>query len=189
LFWMFVVFVAARLASRADWWTAAVALVIGACVFVVPKVFGLDKICLLYPFFIAGYLAAKHRHVVHRLEMPAAVAGAIAFATLAAVGTLALRAPLAGGAAGTLAAWGLFRLLPARALSALSFVGRRTLGVYGWQMVTLPFLIVGSGWLGAVASWALVLAASVLLTLAIERFAVTRALLLGRWPSRKPAGA
>ena len=184
LFWLFVVFVCARLVSRSDWWTAAVAIVLGALVFVAPKSFGLDKVCLLYPFFAGGYLAAKHRDALRRYEGPAAVLGAAVFAALAVAGSAALRTPLAGGAAGTLASWGLFRAFPRRVLSAMACVGRRTMGLYGWQMVVLPFLVVGSGWAGAAASWVLVFTVSVLLTLAIERWAVTRALLLGQWPRR-----
>ena len=72
--------------------------------------------------------------------------------------------------------------MPAGTLDRLGWLGQRTMGVYGWQMVILPFLIVGAGWPGAFASWALVLSIAVLLTLALERTVLTRAVFLGRWP-------
>jgi len=57
--------------------------------------------------------------------------------------------------------------------------------VYGAQMVVLPYLIVGSGWVGALASWALVLAASCVVAFGLERWSVTRAVFSGRWPRPK----
>ena len=67
----------------------------------------------------------------------------------------------------------------------LGGLGQRTLGVYGWQMVVLPFLIVGS-WLAwaTLTSWALVSVAALLLTLVLEQTAFTRAVFFGRWPRR-----
>jgi surface polysaccharide O-acyltransferase-like enzyme len=74
------------------------------------------------------------------------------------------------------------RHLPERVHGVLGHLGQKTLGVYGWQMVVLPFLIVGSGWPGALASWALVSAVALALTVVLEQTAFTRAVFLGRWP-------
>ena len=67
---------------------------------------------------------------------------------------------------------------------AIAPLGRQTLGVYGWQMVVFPFLVVGQGWTGAFATWGLVLAVSTALAFLLDRFTLTRAVFLGKWPRR-----
>jgi len=183
LFWLFVLFTVVRLVSKDDRWLAAGALALGATLFLgTTTVFGLDKIAWLYPFFILGYLTAKHRAKSSQLETWVAVGSVVAFPLLLAWAPAGVVVRFATALAGMGASWALFRLLPARILSPLGFVGQKTLGLYGWQMVVLPFLIVGAGWLGAAVSWTLVMVVATLLTLVLERTAFTRAVFLGQWP-------
>jgi len=183
LFWLFVLFTTARLMSKDDRWIAAGAVALGAMLFLgTTTVFGLDKITWLYPFFILGYLVAKHRAKLSRLDMWIAVASVVAFPMLLMWAPPGVGIRFATALAGMGASWAIFRLLPARLLSPLGVVGQKTLGLYGWQMVVLPFLIVGAGWLGAAVSWTLVMVVATLLTLVLERRAFTRAVFLGQWP-------
>jgi len=188
LFWMFVIFVLARALSRSDVWTGAVAIAIGA-VGLLPRitVMGLDKIAWLYPFFILGYLLARDRTKRSRLAGIALVTAA-ALAAFAVLG----RADLAGryllALALIAAVTGIYMLLPHRLVAVQAWLGRHTLGVYGAQMVVMPFLIVGSGPAGALASWALVAAVSTAIAVGLERIPVARAVFLGQWPRKgRPA--
>lgn len=183
LFWLFVIFTALRLISRDDRWLAAGALAAAATLFFwTGTAFGLDKLAWLYPFFILGYLVAKYRATLRRFDTAIIAVSFIAFPLLLWAGLPGTVARFATALAGVGASWGLFRLLPARMLAPLGFAGQKTLGLYGWQMVVLPYLIVGTGWLGASASWTLVMVVSLALTVVLERFAVTRAVFLGQWP-------
>jgi fucose 4-O-acetylase-like acetyltransferase len=183
LFWMFVVFTLARLVSRSDVWTAAIALAVGVVALLLPRltVMGLDKVAWLYPFFVLGYLLARHR-TSRRMQ---AVIGATAVAVIAATAALGqwgFAWRYAEAIALTAAVAGLYLVLPHRLVAAQAWLGKRTLGVYGAQMVVMPFLIVGAGWPGALASWALVAAAAVGVTLVLERIPLARAVFLAQWP-------
>lgn len=183
LFWLFVIFTAVRLVSRDDRWLAVGAAAAGATLFFgTTTTFGLDKMAWLYPFFILGYLLAKHRAALARHDTLVTVASLIAFPLLLWAGWDGVIVRFATALAGMGACWGLFRLLPGRALEPLGRLGQKTLGMYGWQMVVLPYLIVGAGWPGALTSWALVMIAATLLTLVLERSAFTSAVFLGSWP-------
>ena len=57
---------------------------------------------------------------------------------------------LRAGMAGIIASWAVYRLMPDRLISAQAWVGQKTLGVYGAQMLVLPFVMVGCGWIGAI---------------------------------------
>jgi fucose 4-O-acetylase-like acetyltransferase len=139
---------------------------------------------------IVGYLASKHRASLRRFDVPVTVAAASAFGLLSVANSRLLVAQFAAGTAGAVAACGTFRFLPSAVSRTLAPLGRRTLGIYGWQMVVFPFLVVGQGWSGAVASWAIVLAVSTALAFVLDRFVVTRAVFLGQWPrkARGPVG-
>lgn len=184
LFWMFVVFTFARLVSRSDAWTGGVAIAMAA-IGLMPRIttMGLDKVAWLYPFFILGYLIARAPEDRRRL----AVIGAAIAATLAAFALLG-HADLAGRyllALGFVAAVaGVYLVMPQRAIAAQAWLGQHTMGVYGAQMVVMPFLIVGAGWAGALASWALVAAVSTCVAVALERVPFTRAVFLGQWPRK-----
>ena len=183
LFWLFAIFTAVRLVSKDDRWLGAGAVAMGATLFLgTTTAFGLDKITWLYPFFILGYLVAKHRAKLKRLDTWVAVGSLVAFPALLMWAPPGVAVRFATALAGTGASWAIFRSLPSRVLSPLGFVGQKTLGLYGWQMVVLPFLIVGTGWLGAAVSWTLVMVVATLLTLVLERAAFTRAVFLGQWP-------
>lgn len=183
LFWLFVIFTVMRFVSRDDRWLAAGATAAGATLFVgTTTTFGLDKMAWLYPFFILGYLLAKHRAALMRHDTAVTVASLIALPLLLWAGWDGVVVRFATALAGMGVAWGLFRLLPGRVLAPLGRVGQKTLGMYGWQMVVLPYLIVGAGWTGALTSWALVMTVATLLTLVLERFAFTSAVFLGSWP-------
>lgn len=205
LFVLFVIFSGSRAISHSDAFTAGFALVFGvagaaALGVGVPEVLGLDKLAWLYPFLILGYLLAKHRERLRRFD------GAVAFVALVTFPVLLWAGPVSGVASllgwalqallkvatalsGIAALWALYKAMPKVALDWQGAVGKRTLGLYGWQMVTLPFLIVGTGWWGAAMSWSAVMIVSTLLTLMLERAAVTRAVFLGQWPKKSPAGS
>lgn len=183
LFWLFTLFTVVRAISRNEWWLGAGAVAVGATLFVgSTTVFGLDKIAWLYPFFIFGYLVAKHRTALARYATAAAIVSAISFPLLVLVGGEGVGLRFLTALAGVGFAWAGLRMLPLRALALIGFVGQKTLGLYGWQMVVLPYLIVGSGWPGALGSWALVMSVATLLTVVLERFWATRAVFLGQWP-------
>jgi surface polysaccharide O-acyltransferase-like enzyme len=183
LFYAFVLLAASRLVSRSEWWLGGVALVVGLLPLVWQPASNLIvRLCWLYPFVVGGYLVAQHRESCRRFDDAAAVAGLVAFPFLFASGWDGSVHRLAIGAAGSAALWALFRWIPEPVLRRLAWTGSKSLGVYGGQMVLLPFLIVGAGWSGAFASWMLVTAAAVVLTVVLERFALTRAVFLGRWP-------
>jgi fucose 4-O-acetylase-like acetyltransferase len=188
LFWMFAVFTVGRLVSRSDWWTAGLALAVGCVALFIPGgANGLNRVTWLYPYLVLGYLASKHRVRLRGFDAPATLVAALAFAGLSFFKTRLLPLQFVTGVSGTVAASGIFRFLPPAITRALAPLGRRTLGVYGWQMVVFPFLVVGSGWAGAIASWALVFSVSTVLALLLDRFAVTRAVFLGQWPRKKRA--
>ena len=181
LFWLFVIFTLVRLVCTDDRWLAASAIAMGATLFLgTVTSYGVDKITWLYPFFILGYLYAKHRARTERFDVVVSVVSVVAFPLLLMWGPPGVVVRFATALAGMGASWGLFRLLPGRVLAPLGFVGQKTLGLYGWQMVVLPYMIVGAGWIGAVASWSLVMVAAALLTLVLEQTAVTRAVFLGQ---------
>jgi fucose 4-O-acetylase-like acetyltransferase len=183
LFWMFVVFVLARLVSRSQIWTGLVAVAVGGIALLLPRVttMGLDKLAWLYPFFILGYLLAAQKG--DRRGLAWVGAGTVAAIALYAVmGGLALANAYLIALAISAVVAALFRLLPRRVLEAMAWLGRRTLGVYGAQMVVMPFCIVGVAWWGALASWALTVAVATLLAFALEHTTFTRAAFLGQWP-------
>lgn len=182
LFWMFVVFTLTRLVSRSDIWTGAVALAVGA-VGLFPRltIMGVDKIAWLYPFFVLGYLLARNRGELHKL-VSVGWAAAAAMAALAVLGHAALAGSYLAALALSGAVAAVYFVLPHAILAAQAWLGRRTLGVYGAQMVVLPFLIVGSGWIGAISSWTLVAVAATLVAFALEHVPVARAVFLARWP-------
>jgi peptidoglycan/LPS O-acetylase OafA/YrhL len=182
LFWMFVVFTLARLVSRSDRWIGAVAIAVAAIGFL-PRftVMGIDKVAWLYPFFVAGYLISRNRKDPRALAFIGAGAAAAMVAAVAFGGSvLATHYVKAFALTGAVA--GLYAVLPRGALAPQAWLGRRTLGVYGAQMVVMPFLIVGAGWWGALASCALVACAATLVSVALERIPVARSVFLGQWP-------
>ncbi len=186
LFAAFVVLAVAWRVNRSEWWLGGGALVVGLSPLVwQPDGNLLVRLCWLYPFVVGGYLVAQHRESCRRWDDAAAVAGLVAFPLLFVSGWDGAPYRLAIGAAGSAALWALLRWMPEAVHARLAWAGGKSLGVYGGQMVLLPFLIVGAGWGGAVASWALVTAAALALTVALEQTAFTRALFLGRWPKRR----
>jgi hypothetical protein len=183
LFALFVIFVLARLISRADLWLAAVGVAaVVARLVSTDKTAGLDKILLLMPYLVLGYLCAKHREELRRFDAWIASAGVLSFAGLSLVPQTAAFVQLATAVGGIVTAWAIYRLLPAWLISAQAWVGRRSLGIYAGQMVTLPVVLVGTGWVGVVLSEFTTMLSSVLLARALEFTAPTRALLLGQWP-------
>lgn len=183
LFYAFVIYAISRTISRTEWFTGGLALAIGLA----PLVWQPDsnlivRLCWLYPFVAFGSLAAQYRESLRRWDDVAGVVGLLAFPLLFLSGWDGPLYRLAIGAAGAAALWVLCRPVPKGSLSRLAWAGQKSLGVYGWQMVVLPFLIVGNGWAGALVSWVLVLTAALALTVVLERWKVTRAVFLGQWP-------
>jgi fucose 4-O-acetylase-like acetyltransferase len=183
LFVLFVIFTLVRLASRADLTLAAVGLVAGAAR-ILPRTtaFGIDKIALLLPFLALGYLCAKHREKVRRFDLLIAVVGVPAFAVMSVFPQPTIPGQFALAVLGIVTAWAIYRLLPHWAIAPQAWVGRRSLGIYAGQMVTLPLVLVGTGWLGVALSEATTMLASIALATALEVTAVTRAVFLGQWP-------
>jgi len=188
LFMLFVLFTLARLVSRADMWLGAVGLAVGLARFL-PRTTtaGLDKIVLLMPYLVLGYLCAKHRTVFRRFDGWIALGGVAAFAGLSFVPQVTVPVQFVTAVAGITTVWAMYRLLPARVISMQAWAGRRSLGIYAGQMVTLPLVLVGSGWLGVALSEITTTATSTLLAWALEFSAVTRAVFLGQWPRRTAA--
>lgn len=184
LFWLFALFAAVRLVSRAELLLGSVAVASLAVSSTVGPAFGLDKITWLFPFLVLGYLASSRRASWRRLDPVLAVAGTGGFLALTALGGEGLPYAFAGAVAGIASVSGLYRLAPAGVLRPQAWIGRRTLGLYGWQMVLLPFLVIGSGSMGALVTLAVVVAASSALTLVLEWTPVTAALFLGTWRGR-----
>jgi hypothetical protein len=203
LFWMFVIFVVLRAISRASSWLATTGIAMGALLILpLPQTMAIDKIAWLYPFFILGYLASRHRSAVGG-RRGIAIMGAGVLLTVVGgffLTDVALRFDLA--LRGMAVCGLIYVLLPRRALAPQAWLGQRSMGVYGGQMVLLPFLIVGAGlgpaiatpwltigqgWIGAIASWALVLAAVGALTWVLEHIAPLKWVLLGQWPKTRRA--
>jgi surface polysaccharide O-acyltransferase-like enzyme len=201
LFWMFVIFIVARAISRTSLWLAATGIAMGALLLLpLPQTMAIDKIAWLYPFFILGYLAARHRSAVggRRGLAIKAVGAVIAVLAVFVLKDVALRFDLA--LLGMAVCGLVYVPLPRRVLTPQAWLGQRSMGVYGGQMVLLPFLIVGAGlgpafstpwftvgqgWIGAIASWALVLTAVAALTWVLEHIPPLKWVLLGQWPKTK----
>lgn len=185
LFVAMTVFALARAVNTSLAFTAAVGAIIAFLPLLpVPHTNLFNRLCWLYPFVVLGYLAGRNREWLRRWDTVAALAGIVLFPLVMMSGWTGVGFRLTAGILGSLALWGIMRHAPETAHGVLGRLGQRTLGVYGWQMVVLPFLIVGSGWPGALTSWALVSVAALLLTLVLEQTTFTRAVFLGRWPRR-----
>jgi fucose 4-O-acetylase-like acetyltransferase len=189
LFALFVIFTLARLVSRADMWLAVLGMAaVAARVLPTVKTAGLDKILLLLPYLVLGYLCAKHRDRLKRYDVWIAAVGVLAFVGLSFLPQAPVPVQLATAVTGIVSAWAVYRLLPARLVSAQAWVGRRSLGIYAGQMVTLPLVLVGAGWAGVVLSEVTTMVSSVLLAWVLELTAFTRAVFLGQWPRRSKPG-
>lgn len=179
LFWALALLRLGLMVSSTTWWVAgfgiAVTLALNASAGVGR---GLDKLAWLFPFLVAGYLVSRHREPLRRAIPAFTVAGIAGFSAAVWFG-FPYEWRYVTAAAGIAASWGLYRLLPPRLLSWQAWAGKRSLGIYGGQMVVFPFVLVGSGWLGAAASFVTVTAASLGLTLVLERTWLTRGLFLG----------
>lgn len=183
LFVLFVIFTLVRLVSRADLWLASVG-VAAVAARMLPKstTLGADKIALLLPFLVLGYLCAKHRESLRRFDTWIAVAGVPAFAVLTVMPQPSVPGQFATAVCGIVTAWAIYRLLPRPAISAQAWVGRRSLGIYAGQMVMLPLVLVGTGWIGVILSEITTMTASTALARALETTKFTRAAFLGQWP-------
>lgn len=208
LFVFYVLFTLVRLASDRDIaLKIAAALTVGLTFLPEGEYFGRFNVQWLFTFFVAGYLIAKHRSRVPRVDRVAAVATTGVFAVLLATGwrpdggagwppwffsyltglfaawrssatPVFLLWKYATAFAGIAATVSLYSLIDVRLLRAQAVAGRRSLGIYvtqGWLLV----LAVGSGALGAFVSSALVLVASLAVTMLLEKPTITRVLFLG----------
>ena len=134
-----------------------------------------------------GYLCGKHRETLRCYDAAIAITGTVAFLALSAWGSTAAPARLAAGAGGIITAWAVYRLLPPVLLGVQAWAGQKTLGIYGAQMLVLPYVMVGEGWAGAIASEITVMASATTIAWALSLSQVTRAVFLGQWP-RKARG-
>lgn len=191
LFYIFVAFVALRAVSRSQWWFAAAAAGSALAYLAVPDLpRTLTKFFWLLPFFLTGYLIAAHRERLARYAVPVSLAGAVLF-PLSFLGSRAggLVATVPGtvfltAAAGIAASFGLYAIQPNPLVVRQAGWGRLSLGIYGSQMVALPFLVFGQGWTGVFVSLAATMVVTVVVSLGLERFSATRAVFLGQWPRR-----
>lgn len=183
LFALFVIFALTRMVSRADMALVVVAVVAEAGRFLPTiKTAGLDKIFLLMPYLVLGYLVAKHREAIRRHERVVALAGVAVFVGLSVFPYPTVLGQLVTAIAGITAAWALYRLLPERWIVLQARLGRRSLGIYASQMVTMPYVLVGTGWLGVALSQVTTMVSSVLLARVLELTTFTRAVFLGQPP-------
>lgn len=186
LFAMFIVFTLVRTLTRgSDIALGVSALLLAAALYLrLPDMLGLDKLCWLYPFLVAGYLIAKYRTQMRPADPWIAAVGIIGFPLLLWLDSPEPALRVVTAAVGTAAAWGVYRLLPEKLISWQAWAGAKTLGIYGAQMLVLPFVMVGGGWgwFGVAASEITVMTAAILVTLVLERTAFTRAVFLGQWP-------
>jgi fucose 4-O-acetylase-like acetyltransferase len=183
LFVLFVIFTLVRLVSRSDLWLVAVGVAFEAARFL-PRttVAGIDKIVLLMPYLVIGYLVAKHRERLRAYDRWFIGVGVPVFVVVTFLPQANPLVQLVAGLTGIVTSWAIFRMLPARAIEAQAWVGRKSLGIYAGQMVMLPLVLVGSGWVGVIASQITTMTSSTLLAWALEFTVVTRAVFLGQWP-------
>lgn len=146
----------------------------------------------LYPPLVAGYLVVKHQP--KRLVLPAALVTIVALPLVAMLSPWALAfasmppvlgetaytlTRVAGGVAGCLLLYSVLR-----PLAPLSWLGRRTLGIYALHPLVAQAAIaagVHSVWLVA----PIALAGATAATLGIEQVPLVRTLLLGQRPTRR----
>jgi hypothetical protein len=206
------------LVSKSDW-ALVLAAGLAALLFVLPDgdVLGRLNVQRLFPYFIAGYLYAKHQPVLSRGKRAAvALVFGMVFVGLIAFNyngptqnprwyTMSLGAALQTrplpwlfllgavsiyvlSASGVIWAAATYSLLPRSALAAQAVPGRSSLGIY----VIHPWLLAasfGTGALGVVIFWAYVVVVSWALALGLERVPVARGLLLGRWKAPPSLGS
>jgi fucose 4-O-acetylase-like acetyltransferase len=190
LFVLFAIFTLVTLVGRSTAWLAIVAVSFEAARFLpATKVAGLDKILLLMPFLLLGYVVARHREALRSFDAWIAFVGVATFAVVSFLSQNPVPMQLIAAVSGITTAWAAYRLLPKRALAAQAWVGRRSLGIYAGQMVMLPMVLVGGtwGWTGVGVSEVTTMVSSGALAWVLERTALTRGVFLGQWP--KPARA
>jgi fucose 4-O-acetylase-like acetyltransferase len=181
LFALFVIFTFTRMVSASDVALLIVAVAAEAGRFLPTiKTAGVDKIFLLMPYLVLGYLVAKHREVIGRHERAIAFVGVAVFAALTVFPYVTVPGQLVTAVSGITAAWALHRLLPERWIVFQARLGRRSLGIYASQMVTMPYVLIGTGWLGVAMSQVTTMVSSVLVARALELTTFTRAVFLGQ---------
>lgn len=180
LFLLFAAFMLVRMVSRSDGVLAVTAggsmltsIALGGVVT------GLEKSIWLYPFFCLGFLVAERGLPARARPWMFAAGGAGLFVALRLLEPSGRAAAFFVATAGVFAVWGAYHCVSERLIRPQAWAGRRTMGLYGGQMVVLPFLVIGTGWTGLSVSWVAVVGAALVLTLVLERSAVTRLLFLG----------
>jgi hypothetical protein len=210
LFGCFVVFAAARALGGRDWMlTASVFLVVG--VMVLPPPIGNQRVvqdlAWIYPFFVMGYLFARHAESLREHRAPLMWGGAVLWAALLPViwpvlapemnwwypdlrealqtrgmpGAVLIywAARYTCAAAAISALFYAYDSLPDRPRAAPAWVGRRTLGMYVIQPYL--FLFFTAHFTKSVPVLAVaVFAGSLWLTWVLEHSAPTRLVLLGQ---------
>ncbi len=219
LFGCFVIFAIIRAARGRDR-ALLVSAVIVASLIVVPipqgDIFGVFDIAWLYPFFVMGYLFAKHAERIAERRRTLLIGGVLVWAALLPViwpvlvpevnwwypalrewlhahgligGVVALYAAryLCAAAAVT-AVFHLYDHVRGSFLSWQAWVGRRTLGIYVTQPIILAFASAHIS-RNALVLAVFTLAASLAATLTLEQTRFTRLVFLGqaRSRSRQPA--
>ncbi len=191
---------------RARWvlaTTALLAVVVSQVPMARTSTLAVNQVLWIYPFFVLGYLLARHRDALYARRVALAWVCGIAFVGLAYLqypipvpsqslagsldtlldgmglrGTFTIVRYLAA-LAGTLAALGVYLGLSHRVLAPQASLGRRTLGVFASSTLFGSTLV-----MAGLRSWPLVFAGSLglsyALTLLLEKTPVLRLLLLGR---------
>lgn len=217
LFGCFAVFAVVRALGGRDRLLIASAVVVGGLIVVpfgtVGDIFGVYDVAWLYPFFVMGYLFAKHRERLARRRSSLLIAGIFGWAALlpfiwpvlvpevnwwypvlrewlhargipgAVVLLYAVRYACAG--AGIITLFYAYDWVKGRALYWQAWVGRRTLGMYLIQPYVLT-LVAQRFTDNVVVLTAAAFVGSLALTWVLERGPVTRSVLLGQRLRRKP---
>lgn len=185
LFAIFVIFAGVRALGHSSVWFAVVAGALATCAVIgVPETFGMDKVVFLAPFFLLGYLASRHREAIRRYDDTVFTLGLLAAPPLLFLHPEGGVWKLVIALAGIAMCWAVYRFMPQWSLVPQSWIGGRSLGIYGLQMVLLPLLVIGHGVVGVAISWVSIMAAALFTTVLIERSPTARGVLLGSWPRK-----
>lgn len=179
LFWTLVIFRVGFAISRKTPWLVAFGIGMTLLMLMARGVpAGVDKVAWLFPFLVAGFVVSRHRSTLCPAALVAALVG-IAWFAYAAVNAFPSEWRYVTAFAGIAGTWGAYRLLPEPVVRWQALAGKRSLGIYGSQMVVFPFALVGTGWWGAILSFVTITTASLALTWVLERTWLTRSVFLG----------
>jgi fucose 4-O-acetylase-like acetyltransferase len=194
----------ALLGSRVRW-ALPLSAVLAAAALGVPGVreigfLGLGNALSIYPFVVAGFMAAPARSLIATHRLGLAMSGALALVALSLLAVFETRTQfglvpaLAGPSLRSIVVWGCtawaavglyaaYLWLSGPAVRWQAFVGQRTLGIYAMHSMAQVALLELLGVNSVPLLFVLSVAASLAATLVIERVPGARTVLLGIRPS------